>query len=251
MSLWKAWMNDDVYESFIETGYYSQRLSLVEDKLVKVISINTLSCDTLNRYTFSTLSDPNGQIDFLINELSNIEEANGLAILVSHIVPEECTHPWAVRFRAVLDRYQHIVRLNFFGHTHSDKFKLSRAHDKEQTPIGVMTICGGITTWGGNPSVCVYDVDAETLLPVTRFTYSFDLVKANKDGFITWDLYTNWTSDYKMIDLSPSSYNDLANRVRNDSKLARQYQRRGGRNYDLSGDCDDSCRLEIYCEMTT
>ena len=125
------------------------------------------------------LEDPNEQLDFLINELNVIEKANGQAILISHIIPQECSHPWAVRFRAVLERYQHIIRLNFFGHTHTDEFRLSRAYDKAETPIGVMTVCGGITTWGGNPSLCVYDVDAETLLPVARYTYSFDLEAAN------------------------------------------------------------------------
>lgn len=105
MSLWKPWMDDDVYEEFLKTGYYSQRLDLIENRLVKVISINTLSCDNLNRFMFAELADPNGQLEFLINELNALEKVNGEAILISHIIPEECTHPWAVRFRAVLDRY--------------------------------------------------------------------------------------------------------------------------------------------------
>ena len=210
MSLWKAWMDDDQYEQFMKTGYYSQKLDLVKGRLVKVISINTLSCDTLNKYTFSTLSDPNNQLDFLLKELDLIEKENGYAVLLSHIIPEECTHPWAIRFRAVLDRYRNTVRMNLFGHTHSDQFKVVRAHDKDLTPIGVMTICGGITTWGGNPSVCVYDVDEETMLPVARYTYAFDMDTANKNGFIEWNLYTDWLKDYKMKDLSPASYFDLA-----------------------------------------
>ena len=96
--------------------------------------------------------------------------------------------------------------MNLFGHTHADKFKIARANDKEGTPIGVMTICGGITTWGGNPSICVYEVDAETMLPVGRKTYAFDMDAANKNGYIEWDLFTDWLRDYNMPDLSPSSY---------------------------------------------
>jgi len=38
-----------------------------------------------------------------------------------------------------------------------------------------MHICGGITTMGGNPSICVYEVDAETILPINRYTYSFNM----------------------------------------------------------------------------
>ena len=117
--------------------------------------------------------------------------------------------------------------------------------------MGVLTICGGITTWGGNPSVCVYEVDVETMLPVARYTYAFDMDTANADGFITWELYTDWLRDYEMEDLSPQSYQTLANRLHNESTFARHYQRRQSRNYDLTGDCDDWCRNNIYCSSTT
>lgn len=114
-----------------------------------------------------------------------------------------------------------------------------------------MTVCGGITTWGGNPSVCVYDVDEETLLPVARFTYAFDMDSANADGFISWGLYTDWLKDHEMQDLSPASYLKLAERLKQDSTFARKYQQRQGRNYDLSGNCDDWCRNNLYCQATT
>lgn len=77
MLKWHPWMNDTEFESFMKTGYYSHRVDFINDREVKVISINTLSCDILNKFTFSELEDPNGQLDFLINELNVIEKANG------------------------------------------------------------------------------------------------------------------------------------------------------------------------------
>ena len=54
-------------------------------------------------------------------------------------------------------------------------------------PIGTLHTCGGLTTWiGHNPSICVYEVDAETLLPVNRYTFAFDLKKANEMNEIVW-----------------------------------------------------------------
>lgn len=64
-----------------------------------------------------------------------------------------------------------------------------------------------MTTWGGlNPSYCVYEVDKETLLPLRRETWSFNVEEANKNGQPEWKLYTNWLEDYGMTDLSPTSY---------------------------------------------
>jgi hypothetical protein len=56
-----------------------------------------------------------------------------------------------------------------------------------------MSVCGSLTTWGGlNPSFCVYEVDKETLLPITRKTWSFDIATANVEGVPNWKLYTDW-----------------------------------------------------------
>ena len=39
---------------------------------------------------------------------------------------------------------------------------------------------------GGNPSFMTLDLDSETLLPINKHTYYFDLDKANSDGTPTW-----------------------------------------------------------------
>ena len=61
----------------------------------------------------------------------------------------------------------------------------------------------------------VTDFDTKTLLPVQKYSYWFDLDKANADGQPTWNShdYLDW---YKMPDLSPASHMDVANRIKND-----------------------------------
>jgi sphingomyelin phosphodiesterase len=104
------------------------------------------------------------------------------------------------------------VRMSMWGHTHTDIFYTANSFNRfEYSPISVMTVCGSLTTWGGlNPSYCVYELDKETLLPVTRHTWSFDIPTANHNGQPSWSLFTNWLEDYNMKDLSPSSYFDFA-----------------------------------------
>jgi hypothetical protein len=67
--------------------------------------------------------------------------------------------------------------MNLYGHTHTDLFKVVTSTTEPKRPIGTLTICGSLTTWGGvNPSFCVYEVDAETFLPISRVTYAFDVI---------------------------------------------------------------------------
>lgn len=62
-----------------------------------------------------------------------------------------------------------------FGHTHSDDFRVVTSIE-DNKPIGVLTVCGAVSTWiGRNPSFCVYEVDKDTLLPVKRYTQAFDV----------------------------------------------------------------------------
>ena len=47
------------------------------------------------------------------------------------------------------------------------------------------TIGGSVTPYSGkgvNPTFMVQDLDEETLLPVNKYTYWFDLAKANAEG---------------------------------------------------------------------
>ena len=69
-----------------------------------------------------------------------------------------------------------------FGHIHSDVYRTALSMSNEE-PTGVMTVCGSLTTWGGiNPSFCIYELEKETLLPITRETWSYDISEANEIG---------------------------------------------------------------------
>jgi hypothetical protein len=122
-----------------------------------------------------------------------LEQQGKVAFILGHI-PDDCNHEYTERFRALLDRFQKTVRLSMFGHTHTELFKLVKPVNPVEPPVGVFTVCGSITTWGSlNPSYCEYELDRETLLPVRRRTYFFDITKANQTGQIEWELATDWT----------------------------------------------------------
>ena len=59
----------------------------------------------------------------------------------------------------------------------------------------------------------MYTLDKELLLPIERYTWAFDIAKANKEGIPDWTLFTDWKIDYEMQDLSPSSYFNFALRL--------------------------------------
>lgn len=111
-----------------------------------------------------------------------------------------------------------------FGHTHTDIFKVPALFEDETKVSGVITVCGSITTFiGVNPSYCVYTLDKQTLLPISRKTYSFDIDEANATGTPNWKLFTDWTNTYGMKNLSPTEYRKLSYRIQNDKDVATNY----------------------------
>lgn len=172
---------------------------------------------------------------------------------MAHITPDDgCNHDFSVRYRALLERYQHIIRLNLLGHTHLDYIKVAMSYGRPIAPVGVLGICGSVTTWTGNPSFCVYELDKETLLPILRKTFAFDMHKANLMGEVEWLEYTDYLTNYTLSNLSPIQVLTFAERQLHDPVLTTEYNTRMRRKIDGVDRCDDgSCMLARYCDTTS
>lgn len=92
-------------------------------------------------------------------------------------------------------------------------------------PILVSKVGGSVTTYNNiNPSWGVMKLDAETMLPLNIYTYYLDVTEANATGEAKWELLHDMLETYDMKDLSPSSYLDLAERMRTDMELSRLFE---------------------------
>ena len=89
------------------------------------------------------------------------------------------------------------------------------------------------------------------MLPIKSHTYVLD-INVNDTSKLGWKYSHEVTARYNMTDLSPSSFVNFADRMRDDENLAVLYSNtysNGGSNSHIES-CDDACRLEVYCSMT-
>jgi len=42
--------------------------------------------------------------------------------MVGHYTPSNCQHQYGVRYRALIERFQNVVRFGLTGHTHEEAF---------------------------------------------------------------------------------------------------------------------------------
>jgi hypothetical protein len=105
-----GWLNASDIPLFEKYGYYSKNLTLKDGRVyknTKIIAINTMTCYYFNFAVLKSRYDPGDQIAWLEKELSDLETANGRAIIIGHIPPlyHECMHGWSIRFKALFERY--------------------------------------------------------------------------------------------------------------------------------------------------
>jgi sphingomyelin phosphodiesterase acid-like 3 len=227
---------------FMKFGYYSKPFKF--NHKGKVIALNTNACYDLNWYLVSERYDPGNQLEWLEEQLRMLEEEEGFAYIIGHVPPYHCLHNYGIRYKALMERFQHVVRFSSFGHTHDESFFVdlefnktsSAAENKKAVSWGM--VHGSVTTFEGrNPSFTVVHWDKNTMVPVNVETYFLNITKANalKDGEEPkWELHHDFINEYELKDLSPSSMQDLSERLYKDTKgdLIAKYERnwnRGGK----------------------
>lgn len=169
---------------------------------------------------------------------------------MGHYTPVNCQHQFGVRFRALQERFQNVIRIGLVGHTHFETFQLNNSMTNPEKPVVVTSVVGSTTTYDFmNPSFMVIDFDAKTMLPVNMHTYYIDIDEANATGTPEWRELHDYKESYKMADLRPSNFKDLAVRIFTDKELATvfdHHKRRDSKNakYELN-------QLNLYCDLVT
>jgi hypothetical protein len=124
---WLQFIPDkDQQERFLDWGYFSLPLVGKDGQPLgkantKVISMNTNVCYENNWEVLSQFADPGNMLQWLQDELQELEDNNGTAIMLGHVPnQDECTREFGSRYRAILDRYQAVVRWGMYSHEHSE-----------------------------------------------------------------------------------------------------------------------------------
>jgi len=224
--MWEDWFSEETLNEFRKNSYYS----LINPKFnLKIISLDTQTCDTLNFDLIKESSvDPLNQLDWMRDELIDAENNNLTVFIQGHIPPGSfnCDPQWSARYRALVDRFTNIIRGQFYGHNHNDQFEVVRSYNNDSSPVGVIYIAPSLTTYSKlNPSFRIFEVDSETNQIVDYKQYRLNLTKWNQHttGDIEWDLAYSFLDEYNLNDTSYASVDALADRIKSDNNTAETY----------------------------
>ncbi|XP_060523753.1 sphingomyelin phosphodiesterase-like isoform X2 [Cylas formicarius] len=247
--LWSRWLGDSS-KTISRQGYYSV---MANDKL-KIVGLNNNVCYIYNWWLLYDTTFLVEQLDFLRDELLDAEDKGQFVHILGHVFPgeRECVEPWEASYNALVARFSHVIKGQFFGHTHTDAFKIF--YD-EGRPVSVAYNGGSLTPYTNyNPNYKIVTVDGHNYDVVDIDTYYFNVTQANLHPNITprWRKLYSTREAYGLPALSPAYFDALARKMSENDALFDKYWRFYVREGDVSiaQGCDRDCRQILLDSIT-
>ncbi|XP_076814916.1 sphingomyelin phosphodiesterase-like [Clavelina lepadiformis] len=251
---WSPWLKKDALQTVRKSGFYTQ---LVKPGL-RLISLNMNYCNTENYWMLINPVDPNGELEWLEGALHKAEQVNEKVHIIGHIPPSiggDCLDVWRSNYYNIIMRYRHIVRGQFFGHTHKDELEILYTNSSLSEPVSVAYIAPSITTFSDlNPGYRVYEMDGEQWNILDHQTYILNLAKANQ--LITgpqWELEYSAKNAYNLTTLSVESWHELYQNwmhTRKSSISFHKYYSYYYKGHPPKEVCDAACRKQLLCSIS-
>ena len=194
---------DQAFETFRKYGYYTEKY---KDTNLRIVVLNCLLCDTWNFYIIGGRHEAAKKEFIWLEEVLRQAEKNGEYVyLIDHFPINsnfqltEC----AQRLRALLDRFDYIIRGFFSGHTHLDDISPVRTYFEPKPIININYIAPPLTTYPGrNPSFRQFILDSNTKNVIDYQQYRLNLTDANLKREANWYIVYNATQMFKVNDLT-------------------------------------------------
>ncbi|XP_050517642.1 sphingomyelin phosphodiesterase 1-like isoform X1 [Diabrotica virgifera virgifera] len=246
------WLPENTLKTIQSQGYYAHSVS---DRL-KIIGLNNNVCYKFNWWLLLETKFLDEQLQFLVKELEDSEKNEQYVHILTHIPVgnNDCIKPWEASYNIIVQRYAHIIKGQFYGHTGTDGFKIF--YDRFRSPINAAFNGANLSPYQNyNPSYKIVHVHPDTMDVVDIETYYFNLTEANlsPDRSPNWKKLYSMKEDYDLPDLSPKSLDGLVDALFTDTELMDNYWKYSVRLADpsLNEKCDKKCLQEMRCNIVT
>ncbi|TFK22448.1 sphingomyelin phosphodiesterase [Coprinopsis marcescibilis] len=231
---------------------------------LRIISLNTVYWYKNNWWLYDSNNaqpDPNGILQFTVEQLQVAEDAGHRAWIVGHIPPgrQDVLRDQSNYFDQIVQRYRHVIAGQFFGHSHQDEFMVGYSdynRRTSETAVSVAMLAPAITPRGSNPGFKVYDIDPDTYEVMDVKVYRSDLFSPEFQvepkwelGYSARDLYGRHVSGLQPHEsLGPVFWHKVTEAFERDNGVFDTYRslKRGGGD---PGTCDAECKRIAICDI--
>ncbi|KAI4503369.1 hypothetical protein M0802_001591 [Mischocyttarus mexicanus] len=242
-----GWLPESTRATILQGGYYT----LSPRKGFRIIALNSNVCYCYNWWLLYQYQDPYGQLQWLVETLTEAQRNQELVHILSHIPPgqKDCQHIWRREYIKIINKFSHIITAQFNGHTHNDEIQIIYK-DKNATNASHVAWNGGsITTYSNlNPNYKLYIIDNNTLSVKDYDNWIYNVTQANENPteLPQWYKSYSFKDEYNLKDSSLNSLNNWLVDMRNNKDMLDRYYKNYFKNAapSLQKNCDLKCKKE-------
>ncbi|XP_012143489.2 sphingomyelin phosphodiesterase 1 isoform X1 [Megachile rotundata] len=244
------WLPESTRSTILQGGYYT----FSPKKGFRIIVLNNNICYSYNWWLWYDPQYPANQLQWLADTLLNAEKNGEFVHILSHmpVSSKSCIKTWRDEYLRIINRFSHLIKAEFNGHTHNDELVLLPSSD---TTNGYIAWNGGsITTYTKlNPNYKVYTV-ASSNYEVTDYDnwmYNLNLANKNSHERPNWYKSYSFKEEYGVSDLSAKSLSNWFNTAVKNETLVNKYYKHFYKQAppSLEADCNLNCKKQRFCQM--
>ena len=193
----------EAFETFKKYGYYTEKY---KDTNLRIVVLNCLLCDNMNFYIMGGRHQrTKDQFIWLEKVLREAEKNNEYIYLVDHFPINESFEltECAQRLRALIERFNYLIRGHFSGHSHLDDIAPVRTFFEPKPIININFVAPPLGTFSEkNPSFRMYIIDSNTKNIIDYEQYRLNITDANIKKKAEWYIAYNATKLFNVTDLT-------------------------------------------------
>jgi sphingomyelin phosphodiesterase len=249
-----GWLPESTRSTILQGGYYT----VSPKKGFRIIALNNNVCYCYNWWIWYKPQDPDGQLQWLADVLSQAEKNGEYVHILAHIPPshEHCQTTWKREYIKIVNRYAHIIKAQFNGHTHNDELQLFYHNDDngKQSVNNVAWNGGSATTYQNlNSNYKLYIVDSKNyaVKDFENWIYNLTLANTNADHQPSWYKSYSFKNEYGISDLSYDSLHAWLCKLASDESLLNHYYKNFFKHAEpsLTKECDAKCMRSYMCRI--
>ncbi|KAL0267657.1 UNVERIFIED_CONTAM: hypothetical protein PYX00_009860 [Menopon gallinae] len=247
---WSKWLPENSYSTIRRGAFYT----VLNRPGLRIVSLNTNYCYYGNWWLILNSTDPEQELEWLVDILKEAEEKGEKVHIIGHIPPghTDCLKTWQTNYYDIVERFSKTIAGQFFGHTHNDEFEIFYERKNPEKAVNVAYLAPSVTTYTYlNPGYRIYYIDGDyegsSRTVLDHDTWFMDMEEANAKGTPTWAKLYSAKEDFNMTSLTPTDWHELYNRIRYDDDVFEQYDRYFWSDSPKRSKCNVHCKKEKLC----
>lgn len=240
---WGNWLNNSVQNNVKQGGFYSIKIS---DNMY-IVNFNSLLYDNENRFKNNHLEARDIQWQWFENTLEKIKNENSSAWIINHICPYsgEAETNYTHKFINIVSNYKDIIKYQFYGHTHNDRFTLL---EKNNDIVGFCSIPSSLMLDNHESSFRIYEYDKNNFDILNYYQYTSNLQKTIEANKIIYNHTYSFNEEYNMQGVNLENWKKLYNDIKKNDTILNKYYNHltPGLNHTQ---CNSQCKNDLLTDI--